>query len=218
MYEMCARIIPIIYQKLFIKIKVDWKNSRGSWGVLGLTSKVCLKASKVYPAIHNRIPAEALVGAGSYWRHCLGCQIENPKETNRALKLQTSRIIQFEKTYLNQLEVVRRFHSLAEGQSELQYSKSKLTFSILPLLHYTNQMFRHSGALCMMVLAQQYSLSLSCYSHCYFYFTHTVTATSLLFLFVFAFRIILSDRSVTAGCVRSDKSFKMCNHHSIQGT
>ena len=72
------------------------------------------------------------------------------------------------KRHLNQLKVVRRFNSLAEGQSELQYSKSELTLSIvyllLPLLHYTNQMFHHSVALCMMVLAQQDSLSLLCYS------------------------------------------------------
>ena len=77
------------------------------------------------------------------------------------------------KRHLNQLKVVRRFNSLAEGQSELQYSKSELTLSIvyllLPLLHYTNQMFHHSVALCMMVLAQQDSLSLLCYSQYYFF-------------------------------------------------
>ena len=52
-----------------LKVKVDWKNSRITWGVLGLTSWVCLKASKVYPGIHNRIPTGALAGARSYWKH-----------------------------------------------------------------------------------------------------------------------------------------------------
>ena len=52
-----------------LKVKVDWKNSRITWGVLGLTSWVCLKASKVYPGIHNRIPTRALAGARSYWKH-----------------------------------------------------------------------------------------------------------------------------------------------------
>ena len=77
------------------------------------------------------------------------------------------------KRHLNQLKVVRRFNSLAEGQSELQYSKSELTLSIvyllLPPCHYTNQMFHHSVALCMMVLAQQDPLSLLCYSQYYFF-------------------------------------------------
>ena len=117
------------------------------------------------------------------------------------------------KRHLNQLKVVRRFNSLAEGQSELQYSKSELTLSIvyllLPLLHYTNQMFHHSVALCMMVLAQQDSLSLLCYHNATVFF---------LFLFVFAFRIILFNRSVTRDCISSDKSFKVCSCHSIQGT
>ena len=77
------------------------------------------------------------------------------------------------KRHLNQLKVVRRFNSLAEGQSELQYSKSELTLSIvyllLPPCHYTNQMFHHSVTLCMMVLAQQDSLFLLCYSQYYFF-------------------------------------------------
>ena len=78
------------------------------------------------------------------------------------------------KRHLNQLKVVRRFNSLAEGQSELQYSKSELTLSIvhllLPLLYYTNQMFRHSVALCMMALAQ----------HFLYFVTHNVTVFALV--------------------------------------
>ena len=57
------------YQNSFITVKVDWKNSTRSRGVLGLTSWFCLKASIVYPAIHNRIPAGAPAGARSYWKH-----------------------------------------------------------------------------------------------------------------------------------------------------
>ena len=41
---------------------------------------------------------------------------------------------------------------------------------------------------------------------------------SILVLLVLAFRIILLEKSVTAGCVRSDKSFNMCNRRSIDGT
>ena len=37
------------------------------------------------------------------------------------------------KRHINQLEVVRRFHSLAERQSELQFSKSELTLSIVAI-------------------------------------------------------------------------------------
>ena len=39
------------YQNPFIKLKVNWKNSWRSWGVLGLTLWICLKASKVYLVI-----------------------------------------------------------------------------------------------------------------------------------------------------------------------
>ena len=34
------------YQNLLLKVKVDWKNSKTSQDVLGLTAGVCLKASK----------------------------------------------------------------------------------------------------------------------------------------------------------------------------
>ena len=46
------------YQNLIIEVKVDWKNSRRSWGVLGLTLWVCLKASKVYPVITTEYEPE----------------------------------------------------------------------------------------------------------------------------------------------------------------
>ena len=79
MYETYARIydntiLIIFFKKSFIKVKVEWKNSRRTRGVLGLTPWVCLKAYKVYPAdpaIPNRIPAGAPAVAGSYWRHWL---------------------------------------------------------------------------------------------------------------------------------------------------
>ena len=98
MLQYTIRKYQSFYQNSFIKVKVDWKNSRRSQGVLGLTSWVCMKAPRVYLAIHYRIPAGAPTGAGSYWKHCLGCQSENPKENNWAFKLQTSHTTQLEKT------------------------------------------------------------------------------------------------------------------------
>ena len=59
------------YQNWFMKVIVNWKNFRRSWGVLGLTSWVCLKAFRVYLAIHNRIHAGAPASARSHWKHCI---------------------------------------------------------------------------------------------------------------------------------------------------
>ena len=69
---MCDKIIPCSHfnQNLFINPKVNWKNSRRSQGVLSLILWVCLKAFKVYLAIHNRIPAGAPAEARSNWKHC----------------------------------------------------------------------------------------------------------------------------------------------------
>ena len=39
-------ILIFFYQNLLLKVKVDWKNSKTSQDVLGLTAGVCLKASK----------------------------------------------------------------------------------------------------------------------------------------------------------------------------
>lgn len=77
MLEYVIENINHFCQNLFIKVRVAWKNSRRSQGVLGLTSWVCLKVSKAYLAIHNRRPARALEGGGSYWKHCT-CRLNGP--------------------------------------------------------------------------------------------------------------------------------------------
>ena len=69
-YEMYTGIYDKKISIIFIKTCLErLKSTERTQGVLGLTLWVCSKASKVYPVLHNRIPARTLVGARSYWKH-----------------------------------------------------------------------------------------------------------------------------------------------------